>query len=325
MNCEECKEQVLELIERERVDPRGVRETLAKCPECKAEFDEIKAQLAVASQLPLEAPPEHLDVLILQAAEARSAGVAEARPETQPRAWFSRQPLAMAAVALLVVGIGVSTVSVVRGPDTEPLAEAPVFGDLAADAAPPEEVGEAVASAGPERLELAQASTDEVAAREAPTEPPAARRARAGGARSAKKTEARRVDRDDATAPAAPKERPQQVALAEADLAAAPAAGQYAESELPSLKSVEAKGQDGQEGATAERERQCKRSISSFEKRQKKDKADFSPTPRQSLDAGLCYQRLGKRSDAERWLKRAAEHPSTKARAVEALDELEER
>ena len=324
MNCEECKEQVLELIERERIDPRGVRETLAKCPECKAEFDEIKAQLAVASQLPLEAPPEHLDVLILQAAEARSAGVAEARPETQPRAWFSRQPLAMAAVALLVVGIGVSTVSIVRGPDTEPLAEALVLEDLAQDA-PAAALDEAVAGTAPEYRELAQASTDELSAREAPTEPPAARRARAGGARSAKKTEARRVDRDDATAPAAPKERPQQVALAEADLAAAPAAGQYAESELPSLKSVEAKGQDGQEGATAERERQCKRSISSFEKRQKKDKADFSPTPRQSLDAGLCYQRLGKRSDAERWLKRAAEHPSTKARAVEALDELEER
>lgn len=317
MNCDECKEQVLELIEQERIDPRGVRETLAKCPECKAEFDEIKAQLAVASQLPLEAPPEHLDVLILQAAEARA--------ETQPRGWFSRQPLAMAAVALLVVGIGVSTVSIVRGPDTEPLAEAPVFGDLAADAAPPEEVGEAVASAGPERLELAQASTDELAAREAPTEPPAARRARAGGARSAKKTEARRVDRDDAPVPAAPKKRRQQVALAEADRAAAPATAQYAESELPSLKSVEAKGQDGQEGATAERERQCKRTISSFEKRQKKDKADFSPTPRQSLDAGLCYQLLGKRSDAERWLTRAAEHPSTKARAVEALDKLEER
>ena len=324
MNCEECKEQVLELIERERIDPRGVRETLAKCPECKAEFDEIKAQLAVASQLPLEAPPEHLDALILQAAEARSAGVAEARPETQPRAWFSRQPLAMAAVALLVVGIGVSTVSIVRGPDTEPLAEALVLEDLAQDA-PAAALDEAVAGTAPEYRELAQASTDELSAREAPTEPPAARRARAGGARSAKKTEARRVDRDDATAPAAPQERPQQVALAEADLAAAPAAGQYAEYELPSLKSVEAKGQDGQEGATAERERQCKRSISSFEKRQKKDKADFSPTPRQSLDAGLCYQRLGKRSDAERWLKRAAEHPSTKARAVEALDELEER
>ena len=324
MNCEECKEQVLELIERERIDPRGVRETLAKCPECKAEFDELKAQLVVASQLPLEAPPEHLDVLILQAAEARSAGVAAARAETRPRAWFSRQPLAMAAVALLVVGIGVSTVSIVRGPDTEPLAEALVLEDLAQDA-PAAALDEAVAGTAPEYRELAQASTDELSAREAPTEPPAARRARAGGARSAKKTEARRVDRDDATAPAAPKERPQQVALAEADLAAAPAAGQYAESELPSLKSVEAKGQDGQEGATAERERQCKRSISSFEKRQKKDKADFSPTPRQSLDAGLCYQRLGKRSDAERWLKRAAEHPSTKARAVEALDKLEER
>jgi hypothetical protein len=323
VNCEECKEQVLELIERERIDPRGVRETLAKCPECKAEFDAIKTQLAVASQLPLEAPPEHLDVLILQAAEARSAGVAEARAETQPRAWFSRQPLAMAAVALLVVGIGVSTVSIVRGPDPEPLAEAPVLEDLAADEVPLEEVGEAVGSAVPERLELAPASTDELAAREAQTEPPAARRARAGGARSAKKTEPRRVDRDDAPAPAAPKETRQRVALAEADLAAAPAADHYAESELPSLKSGEAKGQEGQEGATAEREQQCKRTISSFEKGQKKDKADFRPTPVQSLDAGLCYQLLGKHADAERWLKRAAEHPSTKARAVEALHRLE--
>jgi uncharacterized protein with PIN domain len=39
MNCDECKEQVFELIEREAVDRDGVREILARCPECRAAFD----------------------------------------------------------------------------------------------------------------------------------------------------------------------------------------------------------------------------------------------------------------------------------------------
>ena len=76
VDCNECEEQVLELIEREALDPEGVRATLAKCPECRAKFDELKAMLVVTQQLPLEAPPDHLDVLILQAAEARTRGVA---------------------------------------------------------------------------------------------------------------------------------------------------------------------------------------------------------------------------------------------------------
>jgi hypothetical protein len=335
VNCDECKEQVLELIEREAVDPEGVRETLDKCPECKLEFEAVKAQLALATQLPLEAPPDHLDVLILQAAEARTAGVAPAidallaeqgmteasapGEEARPRLFLWRQPLAMAAVALLVVGIGVSTVSIVRGPGQQQLAEAPAVDDHAAEAAQPKGLEEEVGGAGAERLELAQASLDDVVAREAAAEPPAPRKARASGARPRKKKGVRGAGRDDA---------PARVALAEADLAAAPAARQYDASELASLEAGESKSAsssreaNGPKGATTEEERQCTSTILVFEKRQK-DNPNFEPTPEQALDAGLCYQRLGRRNDAERWLKRAAEHRSTKARATEALKKLE--
>jgi len=343
VNCDECKEQVLELIERERLDPEGVRETLAKCPECKAEFDEVKAQLAVASQLPLEAPPDHLDLLILQAAEARTAGVApaidtllaeqsameaaEPRVEERPRLFLWRQPLAMAAVALLVVGIGISTVSIVRGPGQEQVAEAPAAGDKMAEPAQPEDLEEPIAGTEPERVELAEASTDEVAAREVDAEPPAARQARATRARSPKKKETRTTGRG-APVPVAPEEKPQRVAAAESDQAADTPDEQYDAAELPALKSGDSNDSlsfgkaNDQQGATTETERRCMSTILVFEKRLK-DKPNFDPTPQQALDAGLCYQLLGKRNQAQHWLKRAAEHPSTKARATEALKKLE--
>jgi hypothetical protein len=340
VNCDECKEQVLELIERETVDPQGVREMLAKCPECRAEFDEVKAQLAVASQLPLEAPPDHLDILILQAAEARTAGVAPAidtllaeqsameaaapKAELRPRLFLWRQPLAMAAVALLVVGIGISSVWIVGGPGRKQVAEAPAIeGPTAADVHA-EALEEAVGGTAAERVELAKASTDEVAARAADAEAPAARKARA---RSPKKKEARAAGRGT-PAPVAPEEEPQRVAVAETDQAAGSAAEQYDAAELPSLKTDDSKdslsfGQaNEQQGATTEAQRKCMSTILVFEKRQK-DNVNFKPTPQQTLDAGLCYQMLGKRAEAERWLKRATEHPSTKARATEALQKIQ--
>ena len=65
MNCEECKEQVFELIEREAVDPEGVRAILADCPDCRAEFEAMKAALALAGELPVEEPPADIDAAIL--------------------------------------------------------------------------------------------------------------------------------------------------------------------------------------------------------------------------------------------------------------------
>ena len=105
MNCDECKEQVLELIEREAVDPEGVYEILAQCPDCRAAFDEMKAALAVVEGLPIEEPGAHVDAAILRAASARAPRVvALRRRRLQPLPW------AVAAIALLAVGIGVWTI-----------------------------------------------------------------------------------------------------------------------------------------------------------------------------------------------------------------------
>lgn len=68
MNSEELKEQVFDLIEREAIDPKGVREMLAAVPECREYFEEIKAALVLAEQLPVEAPPAALDARILASA-----------------------------------------------------------------------------------------------------------------------------------------------------------------------------------------------------------------------------------------------------------------
>ncbi|MBW2405700.1 MAG: hypothetical protein JRF42_18425 [Deltaproteobacteria bacterium] len=105
MNCDECNEQVLELIEREAVDRDGVREILARCPECRAAFDELKAVLLAAEQLPIEQPPVELDATILRAAGAR---VPEEVPVKKRR--LQPAPWAMAAIAMLAVGVGVWTI-----------------------------------------------------------------------------------------------------------------------------------------------------------------------------------------------------------------------
>ncbi len=99
MNCDECQEQVFELIEREAVDPEGVREVLARCPECRATFEEMKAALQSVAALPVEAPPASVDAAVLRAAAERGA-----RARTRS---FLVPQWAAAAVALLAVGVGV--------------------------------------------------------------------------------------------------------------------------------------------------------------------------------------------------------------------------
>lgn len=275
LDCNECEEQVLDLIEREPLDPEGVRATLAKCPECRAKFDELKAMLTLTQQLPLEAPPDHLDISILQAAEARAGGLAPASP--QASAW--RQPLAMAAVALLVVGIGISTVSIVKGPRQERIAEAPAADEAVA---PSEDLEEAPGGGEPERIEIAEAIADQPTTLAGDSDAlGAARQVRATRARAPKKKEAR--DR------------------------------------LPEARDAEPEA--NQIAATTQAQRECASRISAFEKRTKSDDG-YEPTAEESLDAGLCYQLLGKRSAARYWLKRAAEDLSTKARAEDALEKL---
>lgn len=105
MSCEECKQQVFELIEREAIDPDGVREVLARCPDCRALFDEMKAALAVAAELPIEEPPAAIDSAILRAAAERRAEVVRLR-----RRWSKPLPWAFAAAALLAIGVGIRSI-----------------------------------------------------------------------------------------------------------------------------------------------------------------------------------------------------------------------
>jgi hypothetical protein len=326
VNCDECKEQVVELIEREAIDPEGVREILAKCPDCRKAFDEIKATLVVARHLPMEAPPDHLDISILRAAEERAK--VQAPP---PSSW--RQQLAMAAVALLVVGIGVSTMSIIRRPAEEQLAEAPAdradADDLNEFADSPEPEGLAGGSAelvgDLEALAVAEVSENRAAA--PPAQAPgtaASERARASTKSSSKKKEARKAVRRSPTSlaqqEALPVQEPQAAAGArpEADaveeaVAAEPARGAKA---APTAARFETEVVD----AAVDREQQCKNEVSALEKRTKDDA--YRPTPEEELRIGRCYQLLGQRKKAKQWLRRAAEHPSTSARAKEALEEL---
>ena len=102
MNCDECNEQVLELIERERTDPEGVREILERCPECCATFEALKRTLALTAELPLEEPSVAVDEAVMRAATAHANRVVSLE-----RRRFRPIPWAAAAVALLAVSVGV--------------------------------------------------------------------------------------------------------------------------------------------------------------------------------------------------------------------------
>lgn len=313
VNCDECREQVLELIEREAVDPDGVREILARCPDCRADFDEMKAMLAVAAELPLEAPPDHVDVSILHAAEARTAAAA-------PPRWVWRHPIAMAAVALLAVGIGVSTVTIVGEPTEKQLAQAPAAEDRGA--AEPDDAFEAeeIVVTEAERFAGAQATPAEPAAATPEVASSATdERVRNVPAQSARKKETRKAKRASSPSPVE-QAKPARLAQAEtgAGMEAAPSEPVRAEEQAPEADLDDAIAAK----AGADEESRCEDVVSAFEKQGAKD-AKYRPTPEEQLEAGLCYQLLENREQARRWLTRAAEHRSTRARAREALERLE--
>jgi hypothetical protein len=292
MKCDECKEQVFELIEREAVDPEGVREILARCPDCRTAFDEMKAALAVVEQLPIEEPAAAVDAAILRAAAVRATRVTPARKRR-----LQAPPWAMAAIALLAVGVGVWSI--------------PRAVQLEGDAAPTEtknadeaimaepmldekvEIEDVVAQAEP-------ASAPTVGGRSAaPPEPARAKR------RSSSAADERRADRT-AEAPAS-------------QLAADPAAGAAAESwsaEADSTASLAREQKRGDDDAAS-----CKRKVDEIERRKRAAK-DYVPKPEEELEIGKCYLTLDRGAEARKWLQRAAAHLETKARAEEALREL---
>jgi len=305
MNCDECKEQVFELIEREALDQDGVREILGRCPECRAAFDEMKAALTVAEQLPIEQPSAGVDAAILRAARARVPKVVPLKKrQLQPAPW------AMAAVAMLAVGVGVWTIP----------QEVQFEGDVApADRKDREEA--VIAEPMIEEADGALAGKLTAAAELASD--------MNAPARAVKRTEAE--PKKGLPEPARAKRRARSsadqrgtagVTQAPASLAAADVAALGAEESQPQEAAAKASAPGKEEGehdvapASA-----CKRKVNDIEHRTRADE-DYTPTPEEELAIGKCYQRLENAAEARKWLERAAAHRKTKAAAEKALRAL---
>jgi hypothetical protein len=303
MNCEECKEQVFELIEREAVDPDGVREILERCPDCRATFEEMKAALAVAEQLPIEEPPAAVDQAILRAAGARARGIVRSNKRRLQSA-----PWAMAAIAMLAVGIGVWTIP--RDVQLEGDA-APTDMKYAEDAVMAESMLEDEEEALDSKVAVAELASGEAVQLETGGRTEA--KSKKGGAKPAR---AARRSRLPANEPSAAPVAQTPASLPAADLAAG-GAGESRSNEVAAKASAPSKRERGDDKVTAA----CQRKVDDIERRARADKDDAF-TPEEELAIGKCYQALDKVAEARKWLQRAAAHRKTKAPAEEALREL---
>jgi len=256
----------------------------------------MKAALALAAELPLEEPSAGIDEAILRAAAARVPKVVPLRRRRlQPPPW------AMAAVALLAVGVGVWAIP--RGVQLE--------GDPGQPAATNVEEAIVAEVALDEDVEL-----EDVVAEKEPAPRQAAR------LRTAERAEAKARPAAAKRRSNAPADQPKASVMAEATVAAPAsdmAAGARAKSRSGEADYTEsrARKKERADEATAT----CRRKIDEIERRARDDE-DYVPAPEEELATGKCYQTLGKLAQARKWLRRAATHPETKARAEKALSEL---
>ena len=289
MNCDECKDQVLELIERERTDPEGVHELLARCPECRALFEETKATLELAATLPLDDPPKSVDDAVLEAARAHASRVVPIQ-----RMRFRPIPWAAAAVALLAVSVGVWSI-----PDTT---ESP------ASEAKPESI------AAPTETDLVVAEAAELASVEDALEPvePAATQMKKSAPKAARSGAAPRARRSDEKGRAARDADEGEVPM-RASEAVAFAADQAAGALVGSAPDREVEASKKEASPLSPK---CKKRLASVE-------SDAGATSAEdALFLGRCYRDAGDFDEARRWLERAAADPKTRARAARALDSL---
>jgi hypothetical protein len=303
MKCDECKEQVFELIEREAVDPDGVREILARCPDCLAAFDEMKAALAVAEQLPIAEPPAAIDAAILRAAGERAPRVVHLKKRRlQPAPW------AMAAIAMLAIGVGVWTIP----------REAQFEGDAglartktAEDTVMPEQMFEDEEEADDGKLAVAELAAEA----RAPlgtlerTETKTKKESREP-ARAKRRSRSSANERRAAPAVQAP------ASLPAADMAAG-GAGESHSTEVAAKTSAPREQERDNDSVTAA----CRRKVHDMERRAGADE-DHALTPDEEFALGKCYQVLDNAAKARKWLQRAAAHPKTKVSAEKALGEL---
>ena len=76
MNCDDCRDLILDLLY-EELPPARRREAeahLASCPDCRRELTELKSTVAAVRRLPDPEPPPFLDTKVK--ARAREAGEA---------------------------------------------------------------------------------------------------------------------------------------------------------------------------------------------------------------------------------------------------------
>jgi len=314
MNCEECKEQVFELIEREAVDPEGVRAILAECPDCRAEFDAMKVALAAADELPIEEPPGEIDALILRTAELRSQAAAPEEAQVIPfrKRLLQTPPWAMAAIALLAVGVGVWSI--------------PRTVQFESDAAPTELEAKEAVQAGRAPV-AALALEDEEMAMDRLAEAPADEYAEP--AKSAERPESRQAayakrKRVDTPQPASAKVDADDLEMERANapvMAKDEQAGKATQPRAASSGAKQVAAAPEEADVKGQERSACKAKVTAFEKRLREDKR-YEPPPEQELTMGRCYQALGNTAKARQWLERAAADPATRARAQKALERL---
>jgi hypothetical protein len=296
MNCDECNEEVLELIEREHTDPEGVLEILERCPECRATFEALKSTLGLTADLPLEEPSVAVDEAIMRTATAHANRVVSLE-----RRRFRPIPWAAAAVALLAVSVGVWSIP------TDDAPPARFATQSAAESAAANEADEAhvVAEAPAELATLEDASEAMAGAEGLATQRRAQKKAaRPSAARVATSGEASRGGAIDIAGAAL-----SEAARLEQQLDAAPAA---APDEAPdtALARVEE-----QEEARA-RDRDCAAEAAALEVEGREVTGD------QALDVGRCFRDAGDIERARRWLERASADPKTRTAAKRALRSL---
>lgn len=338
LDAEERTDQLFELVEREAFDPEGVEAFLAEHPEYRTEFEQMKASLALSAELSMEEPPSSLDAAIFELADARvpsgetskwdsnstngSPVTTHRKPDQGAvvrlpvgRSWG--QPLAVAAVAMLVVGIGLATIGIRGRPGEGSIAEvdAPRSPDAADQvAAPlPEEV---IAPDDPMKAE--EEPSEQLAL--APTEPDQPKPPRRAAAKRKPKKPKPKSEEPVRLAQKTPDEAPPERSADSRPVAGAEAVEQT--EPLPTLRTKGGKTTPALGGGNAATTGSaCEKRVALFEKLSAS--GSYKPSAQEQLDVGICYKKLGKKKEARRWLEGASDDPATRDKAIEALTTLE--
>ncbi|MEM7134971.1 MAG: hypothetical protein AAF500_00250 [Myxococcota bacterium] len=353
MNCEECQDRVLELLERESIDRHGVEEILAACPDCRKDFDALKAAVALAGELPREKPPAHVDREILKVAAARHArSQRDSEPDdtrvlsvdpSRTRMW----PWTVAAVAVLGIGIGLWS-----GGDDDRLAR--VSEPFGGDAVEESYEDQARDTDQPARAEPALALAEAAKPAEAGAKATSAAVPKPQGRprRGAQRVPAdRQAKATDATPQAAQSERREAFATVSETKRAGPDSATRSAPDAPAKKARAGAGApssalvaetedvderankneaaraadlegDGATAAGMESAPSCRDRLKALDTKQRAD-PKYVPPAQQQLEIGLCYVELDQPERAKPWLERASRQPETADRAKKALKRLE--